>query len=148
MVLFGRDTAPPRPQQSYGRRCLLALDVELVSKHDTYSHAISMAVILNTCTSVVVMVTPIGLDSIGGNYFWIWAVICALFIPLIYFVSTSFFCPFTVLVCLSILHGTGHFELILTCFFPSVGSSASKHPAVPLSRWIKCSSTSRACAWA
>ncbi|KAK7724835.1 hypothetical protein SLS57_004106 [Botryosphaeria dothidea] len=40
---------------------------------------------------VVVMVTPIGLDSIGGHYFWIWAVICALFIPLIYFfgVETS-----------------------------------------------------------
>ncbi|OJD35216.1 sugar transporter stl1 [Diplodia corticola] len=40
---------------------------------------------------VVVMVTPIGLDSIGGHYFWIWAIICALFIPLIYFfgVETS-----------------------------------------------------------
>ncbi|GME53024.1 putative sugar transporter stl1 protein [Neofusicoccum parvum] len=40
---------------------------------------------------VVVMVTPIGLESIGGHYFWIWAVICALFIPLIYFfgVETS-----------------------------------------------------------
>ncbi|KAF4304147.1 putative sugar transporter stl1 protein [Botryosphaeria dothidea] len=40
---------------------------------------------------VVVMVTPIGLDSIGGHYFWIWAVICALFIPIIYFfgVETS-----------------------------------------------------------
>ncbi|KKY13147.1 putative sugar transporter stl1 [Diplodia seriata] len=40
---------------------------------------------------VVVMVTPVGLDSIGGHYFWIWAVICALFIPLIYFfgVETS-----------------------------------------------------------
>lgn len=33
---------------------------------------------------VVVMVTPIGLDSIRGNYFWIWAVICLLFIPLTY----------------------------------------------------------------
>ncbi|KAK0640204.1 Sugar transporter STL1 [Lasiodiplodia hormozganensis] len=44
-----------------------------------------------TSNFVVVMVTPIGLDSIGGNYFWIWAVICALFIPLIYFfgVETS-----------------------------------------------------------
>lgn len=35
------------------------------------------------------MVTPIGLDSIGGHYFWIWAVICALFIPIIYFVGAS-----------------------------------------------------------
>jgi MFS family permease len=26
---------------------------------------------------VVVMVTPIGLDNIGGNYFWIWAIVCA-----------------------------------------------------------------------
>lgn len=33
---------------------------------------------------VVVIVTPIGLDSIRGNYFWIWAVICLLFIPLTY----------------------------------------------------------------
>lgn len=33
---------------------------------------------------VVVMVTPIGLSSIRGNYFWIWAVICLLFIPLTY----------------------------------------------------------------
>lgn len=33
---------------------------------------------------VVVMVTPIGLDSIRGNYFWIWAVTCLLFIPLTY----------------------------------------------------------------
>lgn len=31
------------------------------------------------------MVTPIGLDNIGGNFFWIWGVICALFIPLTYF---------------------------------------------------------------
>lgn len=40
---------------------------------------------------VVVMVTPIGLSSIGGNYFWIWAVICASFVPLVYFfgVETS-----------------------------------------------------------
>ncbi|KAF2805826.1 MFS general substrate transporter [Mytilinidion resinicola] len=40
---------------------------------------------------VVVMVTPIGLQSIGGNYFWIWAIICAIFVPLIYFfgVETS-----------------------------------------------------------
>lgn len=33
---------------------------------------------------VVVMVTPIGLESIRGNYFWIWGVICLLFIPLTY----------------------------------------------------------------
>lgn len=40
---------------------------------------------------VVVMVTPIGLDSIKGNYFWVWAVICAVFVPLTYFfgVETS-----------------------------------------------------------
>ncbi|SMR55332.1 unnamed protein product [Zymoseptoria tritici ST99CH_1E4] len=40
---------------------------------------------------VVVMVTPIGLDSIGGNYFWIWAIVCASFVPLTYFfgVETS-----------------------------------------------------------
>lgn len=31
------------------------------------------------------MVTPIGLDSIGGHYYWIWACVNALFIPLIYF---------------------------------------------------------------
>ena len=37
------------------------------------------------------MVTPIGLDHIGGNYFWIWAVVCASFVPLTYFfgVETS-----------------------------------------------------------
>lgn len=34
---------------------------------------------------VVVMVTPIGLNSIGGNYFWIWAIVCASFVPLAYF---------------------------------------------------------------
>ncbi|KAF2763206.1 sugar transporter STL1 [Pseudovirgaria hyperparasitica] len=40
---------------------------------------------------VVVMVTPIGLESIGGHYFWIWAVVCASFVPLTYFfgVETS-----------------------------------------------------------
>jgi hypothetical protein len=40
---------------------------------------------------VVVMVTPIGLENIGGNYFWIWAIVCAIFVPLIYFfgVETS-----------------------------------------------------------
>ncbi|KAK4500079.1 hypothetical protein PRZ48_008265 [Zasmidium cellare] len=40
---------------------------------------------------VVVMVTPIGLSSIGGNYFWIWAIVCASFVPLTYFfgVETS-----------------------------------------------------------
>lgn len=31
------------------------------------------------------MVTPIGLNNIGGNFFWVWGVICALFIPLTYF---------------------------------------------------------------
>lgn len=37
------------------------------------------------------MITPIGIDNIGGNFFWIWAVICALFVPLVYFfgVETS-----------------------------------------------------------
>jgi len=37
------------------------------------------------------MVTPIGLNSIGGNYFWIWAIVCASFVPLTYFfgVETS-----------------------------------------------------------
>ncbi|KAK5940439.1 hypothetical protein PMZ80_006854 [Knufia obscura] len=34
---------------------------------------------------VVVMVTPIGLNNIGGNYFWIWAIVCASFVPLTYF---------------------------------------------------------------
>jgi hypothetical protein len=40
---------------------------------------------------VVVMVTPIGLNSIGGTYFWIWAIVCASFVPLTYFfgVETS-----------------------------------------------------------
>ncbi|PNS18200.1 High-affinity glucose transporter [Sphaceloma murrayae] len=40
---------------------------------------------------VVVMVTPIGLNSIGGHYFWIWAIVCASFVPLTYFfgVETS-----------------------------------------------------------
>jgi MFS family permease len=40
---------------------------------------------------VVVMVTPVGLASIRGNYFWIWAVICGSFVPLVYFfgVETS-----------------------------------------------------------
>ncbi|KAK3686461.1 hypothetical protein LTR37_019780 [Vermiconidia calcicola] len=40
---------------------------------------------------VVVMVTPIGLDNIGGNFFWVWGVICFLFIPLTYYfgVETS-----------------------------------------------------------
>ncbi|KAK4615766.1 MFS-type transporter oryC [Fulvia fulva] len=40
---------------------------------------------------VVVMVTPIGLDNISGNYFWIWAIVCASFVPLTYFfgVETS-----------------------------------------------------------
>ena len=30
------------------------------------------------------MVTPIGIDNMGGNFFWIWAVICALFVPVAY----------------------------------------------------------------
>lgn len=34
---------------------------------------------------VVVMVTPIGLDAIGGRYFWIWAAVCASFVPLTWF---------------------------------------------------------------
>lgn len=34
---------------------------------------------------VVVMVTPIGLDPIKGFYSWVWAVICASFVPLTYF---------------------------------------------------------------
>ncbi|EAT82105.1 hypothetical protein HBI56_081020 [Parastagonospora nodorum] len=40
---------------------------------------------------VVVMVTPIGLSSIRGHYFWVWAVVCASFVPLTYFfgVETS-----------------------------------------------------------
>lgn len=40
---------------------------------------------------VVVMVTPVGLNNIGGNYFWIWAIVCASFIPFTYFfgVETS-----------------------------------------------------------
>lgn len=44
-----------------------------------------------TSNFVVVMVTPIGLNNIGGNYFWIWAIVCASFIPLTYFfgVETS-----------------------------------------------------------
>ncbi|UPL00064.1 hypothetical protein LCI18_010998 [Fusarium solani-melongenae] len=33
---------------------------------------------------VVVMVTPIGINNIGGNFFWIWAIICALFVPVAY----------------------------------------------------------------
>ncbi|KAK5123953.1 hypothetical protein LTR85_002150 [Meristemomyces frigidus] len=44
-----------------------------------------------TSNFVVVMVTPLGLNSIGGNYFWIWAIVCASFVPLTYFfgVETS-----------------------------------------------------------
>ena len=34
---------------------------------------------------VVVMVTPIALDKIQGNYFWVWAIVCGLFVPLTYF---------------------------------------------------------------
>lgn len=37
------------------------------------------------------MVTPIALESIGGHYFWVWAIICLSFVPLTYFfgVETS-----------------------------------------------------------
>jgi MFS family permease len=40
---------------------------------------------------VVVMVTPIGLANIGGNYFWVWAIVNASFVPLTWFfgVETS-----------------------------------------------------------
>ncbi|KAF1918451.1 sugar transporter STL1 [Ampelomyces quisqualis] len=40
---------------------------------------------------IVVMVTPIGLDAIQGHYFWVWAIVCASFVPLTYFfgVETS-----------------------------------------------------------
>lgn len=40
---------------------------------------------------VVVMVTPIGLNNIRGHYFWVWAAVCASFVPLTYFcgVETS-----------------------------------------------------------
>ncbi|KAK6394543.1 hypothetical protein LTR95_019571, partial [Oleoguttula sp. CCFEE 5521] len=34
---------------------------------------------------VVVMITPIAMNAIGGNYFWIWAIVCASFCPLTYF---------------------------------------------------------------
>ncbi|KAI7494751.1 general substrate transporter [Hortaea werneckii] len=34
---------------------------------------------------VVVLVTPIGLDSIQGNYYWVWAGVNALFVPLVFF---------------------------------------------------------------
>ncbi|KAI7254013.1 general substrate transporter [Hortaea werneckii] len=34
---------------------------------------------------VVVLVTPIGLDNIGTNYYWIWAGVNALFVPLVFF---------------------------------------------------------------
>ena len=37
------------------------------------------------------LVTPIGFSNIGGNFFWIWAIVCALFVPIAYFfgVETS-----------------------------------------------------------
>lgn len=38
---------------------------------------------------VVVMVTPIGLASIRGNYFWIWTIVCASFVPLTYFFAVE-----------------------------------------------------------
>ena len=40
---------------------------------------------------IIVMITPIGLSNIRGNYFWIWAIVCASFIPLTWFfgVETS-----------------------------------------------------------
>jgi hypothetical protein len=31
------------------------------------------------------MVTPIGLNNIRGNFFWIWGIICFSFVPLTYF---------------------------------------------------------------
>ncbi|OQO05943.1 hypothetical protein B0A48_10039 [Cryoendolithus antarcticus] len=34
---------------------------------------------------VVVMITPIAMNAIGGNHFWIWAIVCASFCPLTYF---------------------------------------------------------------
>ena len=34
---------------------------------------------------VVVMVTPIGLSNIRGNFFWIWGIICFCFIPITWF---------------------------------------------------------------
>lgn len=38
-----------------------------------------------------VLQTPIAMSAIGGNYFWIWAIVCASFAPLTYFfgVETS-----------------------------------------------------------
>ncbi|KAH6662433.1 hypothetical protein F5X68DRAFT_225942 [Plectosphaerella plurivora] len=33
---------------------------------------------------VVVLVTPIGFANIGGNFFWIWAIVCAIFVPIAY----------------------------------------------------------------
>ena len=36
-------------------------------------------------TDTTSVVTPIGLNSIQGNYYWIWAVVNASFIPLVYF---------------------------------------------------------------
>lgn len=37
------------------------------------------------------MITPIALNAIKGHYFWVWAVVCASFVPLTYFfgVETS-----------------------------------------------------------
>ena len=37
------------------------------------------------------MVTPIGLNNIDGNFFWIWGIICFSFVPITYFfgVETS-----------------------------------------------------------
>ena len=37
------------------------------------------------------MVTPIGLNNIQGNFFWIWGIICFLFVPItwFFFVETS-----------------------------------------------------------
>ncbi|KIW23726.1 uncharacterized protein PV07_11904 [Cladophialophora immunda] len=34
---------------------------------------------------VIVMITPIGVQNLGGNFFWIWGAFCALFVPLTYF---------------------------------------------------------------
>lgn len=30
-------------------------------------------------------VTPVGLNSIQGNYYWVWAIVNASFVPLVYF---------------------------------------------------------------
>ena len=51
--------------------------------HSVFSHWLS--------NFVVVMVTPIGLANIRGNFFWIWGIICFCFVPITWFfgVETS-----------------------------------------------------------